>query len=761
MTDVLRDQLQTALGGTFTVERELGGGGMSRVFVAYDMTLGRRVVVKSLSPDLAATVSAERFRREIRLAASLQQANIVPVHSAGEMGGVPYYTMPFVEGESLRAYLAVRGALPIREAVGILRDVARALAFAHERGVVHRDIKPENVLLSGTTAVVTDFGIAKALEASRTSPDAPTITQLGTAVGTPAYIAPEQASGDPSVDHRADIYALGVLAYELLTSEPPFTSRRAQALLAAHISQQPVDVAQRRRDVPRDLATLVMRCLEKDPTRRPQSAREVLDALESASLATPPNAARFLRGAAQPKPSVAVLPFANLSPSGDEYFSDGITEDIIAQLSQVASLKVISRTSVMRYKKTEKSAKDIALELGVSHIVAGSVRRAANRLRIVAQVIDAESDAHLWAETFDRDLTDVFAIQTEVAERIAGALRARLLPDERSRIARRPTGDLEAYNLYLRGRHHFNQAGPDAFAKAIDCYTRATERDPSFARAYAAQAMVYMYFGAGYWGMKPREAWAQATLLAEQALALDPELSEAHHVLGEFEHWVRYDWSAAKVRLERAIELNPSFAFHYIGYAVHLATVGRLAEAVDAVLRAVDLDPAAPIIRGNSVFFHYVARRYDEALAEARAAQEYFPDEPFLRFGRACILIALGRADEAVAPLRELAERVPITWTSLILAWGLAAAGQAAEARRLLSDIHSRETTEYVWPTALAFAYAHLGEMDRAFEYLERAYDDRAGWMQWIACMPAFDPFRGDARFEALVRRVGAIPPAS
>src|SRR5439155_21828004 len=325
----LREQLRTTLGNAYTVERELTGGGMARVFVARDTMLGRRVVVKTLA-ECAGDVSAERFRREIQVAASLQQANIVPLLTAGEIDGVPYYTMPFVEGESLRARLVSRGAHSIAETVSILRDVARALAFAHERGVVHRDIKPDNVLLSGSTAVVTDFGIAKALAAARTAPSA-TLTQAGLAIGTPAYVAPEQASGDSEIDHRADLYAFGVLAYELLIGVPPFTGRSAQATLAAHVLEQPVPLRERRAETPPQLAALVMRCLEKDPARRPASAAEVLTALDAAltpeaHAGVPP---------APSKPSVAVLPLTNMSASADdEDFSDGITEDIIAQLSQ-------------------------------------------------------------------------------------------------------------------------------------------------------------------------------------------------------------------------------------------------------------------------------------------------------------------------------------------------------------------------------------------------------------------------------------------
>ena len=343
------NQLQSMLGNAYTLRRELGGGGMSRVFVAEETALGREVVVKVLPGDMAGQLSIERFKREIRVAASLQQANIVPVLTAGDAGGVPYYTMPLVRGESLRARLVQEGALSVAECVAILRDIAKALAYAHGEGIVHRDIKPENILLSGGTAVVTDFGIAKAVEASQTMPTAVTLTQFGTVLGTPAYMAPEQAVGDAAVDHRADLYSLGVLAYELLVGKPPFAGRSPQATIAAHVTEQPVPISVCRASTPSALGALVMSCLMKDPQHRPQSANEVLSHLDAVSLSRPAPPAESTR------PTVAVLPLVNIgSSSEDDYFSDGITEDIIAQLSAIGGLKVISRTSAMRYKSSKQ-----------------------------------------------------------------------------------------------------------------------------------------------------------------------------------------------------------------------------------------------------------------------------------------------------------------------------------------------------------------------------------------------------------------------
>jgi serine/threonine-protein kinase len=426
----LRDQLQASLGDAYVLEQELGGGGMSRVFVAEDRALGRKVVVKVLSPELAAGVSSERFSREIRVAAGLQQANIVPLHAAGETCGLPYYTMPFVEGQSLRQRLTVSGPLSIGEAINVLRDVARALAYAHEHGVIHRDIKPENVLLSGDAAVVTDFGIAKALSAARGERAAPAeqednrdptaLTVAGAAIGTPAYMAPEQALGDPDTDHRADVYSFGCLAYELLTGNTPFHGRSMQQVLVAHVQEQAPDVAAARKDAPPALVGLVSRCLKKDPRERPQSAREILGALDAVATPGPglfaPVAAparrrwsgraivfglaaaavvgvaavvvrgRWMTGASEPR-ALAVMPFTNVGgDSTQQYFADGIAIDLTNALTKVSGLRVTSRSLAFTYQGKAVDVRTVGKELNVDAVVEGTVQRSGTGLRVTSQL---------------------------------------------------------------------------------------------------------------------------------------------------------------------------------------------------------------------------------------------------------------------------------------------------------------------------------------------------------------------------------------
>ena len=406
----LREQLQSTLGDTLILEQELGGGGMSRVFVAHEASLGRRVVVKVLPPEMGAAVSSDRFRREIQLAAQLQHPHIVPLLAAGETNGLPYFTMPYVRGETLRARLLKAGELPLAETVRILREVASALAYAHEAGIVHRDIKPENILVSGGSAVVSDFGVAKALTASSESGGG--LTSLGVALGTPAYMAPEQATADPNIDSRADIYSLGVVAYEMLTGVTPFTGRSPQATLAAHVTESPEAITKRRPTVPPLLATLVMKCLEKHAADRPQTATDVmheLDALSTPSGGMTPTAvlpaakrsgigwrtaaigasvvavfalAIFASGKVQREteatrkmdtPAIAVLPFENVGRKDGQEFADGMTEEITNRLASLRGLRVIGRQSAKSYAGSTKTPQQIATELGVTYVLTGTL----------------------------------------------------------------------------------------------------------------------------------------------------------------------------------------------------------------------------------------------------------------------------------------------------------------------------------------------------------------------------------------------------
>ena len=756
MSDALREQLQSSLGAAYTIARELGGGGMARVFVARDEQLGRDVVVKVLAPELSQELSTERFGREIRLAAGLQEPHIVPVLTAGTTtSGLPFYTMPYVAGESLRARLD-RGPvpLPVAEAVSVLRDVATALEHAHAQGIVHRDIKPENILLSGRTAVVTDFGIAKALEASKTHTPGGTLTQAGVSIGTPMYMAPEQALGD-IIDARADLYAWGVVAYELLAGRPPFVETSAQKLIVAHVLDQPAPLAALAPAASSVLAELVMRCLAKDVAHRPQTAAALIAALDgapvSAEMSTPQ--ARGARTAAIA--AVAVLPFANLSSDPEnEFLSDGITDEIIYTLGRVEGLRVAGRTSCFALKGQQLDSATVGRRLDVGCVVNGSVRRAGNRVRVQAELVSTGDGFQLWSERYDRDLSDVFAVQEDIAGHIVSELRVRLGRATVPRAASPPTPDAEAYEMYLRGRHALAKRTTTASFDAVKLLEEAVARDPGFARAWAGLADACLTAPV-YAGAAPGEAWPRAREAIERALAIDPTLVEALTSLAYGTMLYEWNWASAEASFRRAMELNPSYAPAHHWYADFLVGRGRLEEALREMARAHELDPLSPIVRAETAWVLALLRRGDEAIAVIDALVREDPEFAHAYVVRGLVLQSVGDHRSAIAAHRTAMEKggfYSFSYSALICAH--AAVGERDQALRLLAGLEERARKEHVPAFAFALAYTGLGEIERAFEWVERGVEARDEMMAENFLDPLFDPLRGDARYERALARL-------
>ena len=711
----LQSQLQKTLGNVYTLERELGGGGMARVFVARDQQLGRKVVVKTLANDSGVSVSAERFRREIRLAASLQQANIVPVHSAGDIDGIPYYTMPFVEGESLRAHLDARGALDARSTVNILRDVARALAYAHDRGVVHRDIKPENILLSGSTAVVTDFGIAKAIEASH-SQAGTTLTQLGTLLGTPMYLSPEQAAGDPQVDHRADIYSLGIVAYEMLAGARPFTADGARALLAAHVHETPPPLATRCTGVPSRLLSLVMRCLEKDPARRPANAGELLDVLDDAADAIAVALAQSV------KPSIAVLPFANLSPdAADEFFADGLTDEIITDLGSVHTLHVIARTAMMRYKGTEKEPAQVARELRVRYVLDGSVRRSGDSIRLTARLLDTETDATVWSDKLSSTVVDVFQMQEQVSRTIVGALKVTLTPREDLRLAERPIGDLRAYEAYLQAKQAMWSFGPDSLVRARRLIEAAHARVGEHPHLIAVLGFIAIHsISAG--GANPRAEEATAEECARRLAELAPD-SFVRFALAGLLHWRKGEIREAISTLSSAHEREPGNVdvVCYLQYACLMA--GRDDRARELSERVVALDPVTPLMQAMPAFCDIMTGRAHHVLANYAELVAREPLNPLAHFWFLCIRAEAGDVAGMRESARELVQRWPDTEFGAVGAMATSLLDDPASAARLVVPpaVRALSAESESVARSLCWLFARLGAADPALDALEDA----------------------------------------
>jgi eukaryotic-like serine/threonine-protein kinase len=770
---------------------------MSRVYVAEDTSLGRKVVIKILPPELAAAVNLERFKREIQLAAKLQHPNIVTVLSAGDTDGLPYYTMPLVEGESLRARVSREGELPITDIVKILRDVLSALSYAHERGIVHRDIKPDNVLLTKYNAQVTDFGIAKAVTAA--AEPGSLVTSLGVALGTPAYMAPEQVVADPLLDHRADLYSVGAMAYEMLTGFEMFGGRSAQATMAAHAIEQPVRLELRRPSVPPALSGLVMRALEKHAADRPQSADEMLQVLDS--LATPTagttspvlpagtlSGAKRLGGmkliaaaigllvltiavvfliqrtrtggtrATTDEPRLAVLPFENGGAPDDAYFVDGMTEAITTRLASISGLSVIGRQSAKRYVGTDKSPQQIGGELGVNYLLTGSVRwdKTQSRRNVVSvrpALLRVADGTQVWGEPYEAVLAGEFKLQSDVAERVARALDVALRPHESRSLATQPTNDPVAYDDYLKGRFFWNKRTGPGVEQALDYFKKAIARDPEFARAYAGLAEAYVVMPS-YTDAHPDSAQAAAREYANKAIALDSSLAAPHAVLGViFRN--HHQWTEAEREFKRAMALEPDYPTTYQWYSRMLASLGRFRECVSVAEKARSLDPLSLVINLNLGTMQLYSGDYRGADSSLRAAIAIDPANASSHLTYSTLLVleknypaALAQLDTAIALTKNT---MGLDKLRAYRAFGLARAGDPAPARTVLRELKSN-------PRRVEFSYEisllHLGvsEPDSAIAWVDVFLN------QWFSDpfflrIGFFDPVSNDPRFQAMMRR--------
>ena len=772
----LRDQLQAALGTAFVIERELGGGGMSRVFLAEETALHRKVVIKILPPEMAGQVSFDRFQREIALAATLQHAHIVPLLTAGDAGGLPYFTMPYVRGESLRVRVSKQGEFPVNEAMRILREVASALAFAHDAGVVHRDIKPDNVLIAGGAAMVTDFGVAKALSEASTGGGS-AITSLGVALGTPAYMSPEQASADPLTDHRADIYSWGVLAYELLTGGTPFAGRPAAAMLAAHVTEAPESIAKRRPQIPPELASLVMRCLAKRAADRPQHGAELVRALDQMVTPSgglePTNAiaatsirplASHRRGlaivvavvalatlgyfslrrtesaAAAPR-TIVVLPFDN--KSGDStlnYLAEGMSDELRDQLVKVPGLTVLARSS-----STANRAK-----LKVALVVQGILSRAApGHLHFTAELVNATDSSAMWSGSYDRRVEEFSAIKGSVTRSVVEALR--LKPGVGSARARRVENP-EARDFYLRGHYLSMKSSEPELRQALSFFAKALERDPGMAEAQAGIGWTWSGLADAY--VSPAEAYPKAKAAAIAALALDSTLAEGYLSLGSALAFHDWDFTGAERALRQSLSLNPQLAEAHGTYSVVLCAMGRTTEALAEAARAIAADPLSGMARWQSVFVLYNEHRFREVLAQYQRDREIVPDFLYFEPYDALAYRELGMLDSAIA---AYARAIPLSDSQPMagLAMTLARAGRLDEAKRTILSLEEWSRHHYYAPEYIAAAWASVGDMDRAFTWMNRVFEVRSSLWALGPNAPEFVALRRDPRWAAFEKRAG------
>lgn len=747
--------------GPYEVVSSLGVGGMGEVYRARDTRLGRAVAVKVLSSALGEDPeTVERFEREARLVAALSHPGIVALYDVGREGETAFAVMELLEGETLRQRLH-RGPIAPREAREVASQLAAALAAAHGKGIVHRDLKPENVFLTTEGRVkVLDFGLARREPAHAVEPlpgPADTVrTTPGLVLGTIGYMSPEQVRGEVA-DQRADIFAFGTILYELVTGERAFRRHSAVDTLASILRDTPPHLARGDRTMPPDLQAVAARCLEKSPERRFSSALELGDALQVTEARGAPPPVAYPPRREEPAPSIAILPFRNLSPERDaEYLCDGITEEIIDALSRLAGLRVAARTSSFAFRGRDEDVRRIGDALGVKTVMEGSVRVSGTRLRVSARLIDVTTGYPLWSERYDRAADDVFAVEDEIARAITGTLQLHLLGTPEGPLVERGTRDPEAYDLYLRGRYFFNRRLPP---RAIDCFERAVARDPAYPAPYTGLADSYAVH-AFYGGIPTLDAFARARAAALKARQLAPDAAETHVSLGILEHYFGWDFEKQRAELQEAIRINPrsASAYYWLGLLDNLR--GRPEEGGPNARKAVELEPLSANAHTGVGFGAYTDSRFEEAAVEMRKGHDIDPDALFPVWSLGMAEERLGHGDAAVLHFEKAVEiggRVGILLANL--ARGYVAAGRVADARTVLLELRADAAREYVAPLHLAIAESAVGDLDDAVASLRKACQERNALTWWFARYdPAMEAVRSRPGFDEVL---SALVPAA
>lgn len=767
------------LAARYRIEREIAAGGMATVYLARDLKHDRDVALKVLRPDLAAMVGGQRFLEEIRITAKLDHPHILTLIDSGESDDVLWYALPYVRGETLRQRLDREKQLDIDEALAITQAVGDALEFAHQHGVIHRDIKPENILLFEGEAMLTDFGIALALSHA----GGPRLTESGLSLGTPQYMSPEQATGERAMDLRTDIYSLGAVLYEMLAGEPPHTGPSAQAVIAKLLTEPPTRLRVVRNTIAEGIDAVVAKALAKVPADRFGTARQFTEALRAAAgrpaarrrgwvpivaiasvvaLVAALSVSGFRNGSFRPatesggRIKLAVLPFNNLAgDSTQDYFSDGLTEEMITELGrlQPQRLALIARTSAMRYKDTDKPLDQIGRELGVQYLLEGSTRRERGRVRISAQLIRVRDQVQIWADSYDRELTEILNVQSAVAQGVAQSLVLVLLPREQTRLVAGRQVNPDAYEAYLKGISHFDKLTKADLDSALQYFTIALKKDPDYALAHAGVAAAWS--GLQQMGfVPPREAQPKLKEALSRALALDSTLAEARYRRAATLVWTDWNWAAADEEFRNAIRLNPNVPTGRASYAHFLMIMKRPEEAMGNIKLALELDPFNPLVRAFYASMLAQLKRHDESLAQFRQVMATVPNMPMALTGIQNVLYNAGRYEEALAAERSNWAARGDTEVVAILDRGNAEGGYLEAQRRIAEVIAARSRAANVAPLAVAGSYVRAGDIDRAMEWLERSYQAHDPGLAYLGVAQVWDPLRGDPRFQNLMRRM-------
>jgi len=747
--------------GTYEIVGPLGAGGMGEVYRAKDLRLGRDVAVKVLPAEVAS--SPERlaqFEREARTVAGLNHPNIVTLFSVEDEDGVRFLTMELVEGPTLSS-LVVAGGLPLSRVLDLSIPLADALVAAHERGVIHRDLKPGNVMVARDGRVkMLDFGLATEARGSANPQGATVTAETGAMFGTIPYMAPEQLRGEPA-DARTDLFALGMIVYELVAGRRPFANGATAEVMSSILRDKPEPLADLRSDVPDDLERIVSLCLEKDRRRRAQSALEVRNALRGVMDGLGQTAPSSKKPRTREGISIAVLPFVNRSRSeDDEYFSDGLADELIGTLAKIGGLRVAARTSAFHFKGKDTTIAQVGSALNVATVLDGSVRKAGNRVRISVQLVKVSDGYHLWSETYDRTLDDIFAVQDDIAQSVVKELRAALLgkePDsgaslqakaEVARAARGRGTNPEAHRLYLLARHLIDRGAPEEAAKATEYLKEALALDPEFAVAWAELSRSYA--GAAGQGWIPvNEGYDKARDAAERALAIEPDLAEGHAEIG----WIRmthdWDWQGAEVSFARALELAPGSTLVTRRIGVLVRTLGRLEEAIGHYRRTLEQDPLNAVTYHNLGSALHAEGRFAEADASYRSSLELAPTRFCTRAYLALNLLAMDRREEALAEAMEEPDEGFRLWALAIVHRATGRRDEAEAALRGLVEKHAEDS-----PYQIAEVHGAWGEADASFEWLERAYALRDGGLTETMISSRLRSLHDDPRWGLFLRKM-------
>jgi eukaryotic-like serine/threonine-protein kinase len=732
----------------YKILEKLGEGGMGIVYKAHDIKLDRTVALKFLPPHLTQSEEdKQRFIREAKAAAALNHPHICTIHSVDDHDGGQFIVMEYVDGTTLRHQLETINAKS-ETAIDYALQIAEALAEAHEKGIVHRDIKPENIMVDSKNRIkVMDFGLARIAGSLN-------LTQTGSTVGTILYMSPEQVRGE-QIDHRTDIWSLGVVMYEMLTGTLPFKGEYEHAVSYRILNEDPQDITKIASIPNPDIQEIIRKSLAKDPVKRFSNIGEMISELHKfrESLKKP---AVVRNDNDSSTKRIAVLPIVNMSPDiQDEYFSDGMTEEIISMLSKISGLRVIARTTMMQYKSTTKSIGEIGRQLNVDSLLEGSVRKSSDNVRVSVQLIDSQTEETIWSERYDRSLKDVFAIQSDIAHQVAEGLKVKLLPQEQSRIDTYSTENIDSYTLYLKGRFHWNKFTYDGVMKSIEYFEEAIKYDPAYALGYVGLSAAYGVLGLNF--SDPRAAFEKSKAAAQRALELDPLFPEAHGVRGAMYFFNDHDWNNAEQAFKHAIELNRSNAEAHELYAYFLSAMGRHDQALIEINYAINLDPLSLIINKDLGSHLYWNRRYDDAIEQFKKTIEMEPNF-FLTHGElGWAYSGKGLYEKALSSFKEAirisggARSVDVAGMGYIYG----RIGEHDKAREVLTDLLNQAKQRYISPEDIALVYAALNDFDNAFFFLNEAVNKRGFWTCFLMVDHRFDILRNDRRFQQIVDQMG------